>query len=307
MGKRKIGLALGSGSARGWAHIGIIQELGQRGIVPEVVAGASVGALVGATYASGQLQALEDWVRQLGRVDVLRLLDTSLRRGGMMSGDRLMRAIRERIDDHDIEDLPIPFAAVATGLDTGLEIWLREGSMLRAVRASSGLPGVFTPVWHEDRWLVDGGLVNSVPVSVCRALGADYVIGVNLNRHLRTYPRLRREADPPPVEVEPEVEDNGWLSVPQLSGLVNGLIESLKPDGTDEPGLFNVIGTSISIMQDRIMRSRMVGDPPDIVIDPELGEFELLDFHRADEAISIGRQAVTDLAVEVDALGAMAR
>ncbi len=309
MTKPEVGLALGSGSARGWAHIGVLGGLARRGIVPDVVAGASVGSLVGAAFASGQLETLEQWVRGLSRVEVLRLLDTSLRRGGMMSGDRLMRAIRERIEDHDIEDLAVPFAAVATQLDTGLELWLREGPMLRAVRASSGLPGLFTPVWHEGRWLVDGGVVNPVPVSVCRALGADYVIGVNLNRHLRTYPRIRRRRTPPPEELAPSVPEaesksEPWPNASQWPAIVSGLIDSLKPDEPTEPGIFEVIGTSISIMQDRIMRSRMVGDPPDLVLDPDLGSFELLDFHRADEAIAAGHAAVDAMAEQVEEIAA---
>jgi NTE family protein len=318
-----VGLALGSGSSRGWSHIGIIRALQERGIRPSVVAGASIGSLVGGAYASGQLDDLEAWARELGRVDVWRLLDTTLRGGGVMTGNRLMGALAEVLEDHDIEDLPMPFAAVATELDTGVEVWLREDSMLDAIRASSGLPGLFTPVWHKGRWLIDGGVVNPVPVSLCRALGADYVIAVSLNKRLKTYAaRWRRpdsdepsekeshgprggeaseppEEPPPPDQPEDADAPHGEEEPSRLarleerwSGLVDGLVESWKKARRRDPGVFDVVGTSISIMQDRITRSRMVGDPPEIILEPDMGHFELMDFHRAEEAMELGRAAV---------------
>jgi NTE family protein len=291
----QVGIALGSGSARGWAHIGIMRALAEQGIRPDVVAGASIGSLVGAAYASGQLEALEAWALGLSRVDVWKLLDTTIRRGGVMSGNRLMRAVREHVTDHAIQDLPVPFAAVATELDTGVEVWLREGSMLDAVRASSGIPGMFTPSWYQDRWLIDGGVVNPVPVSTCRALGADYVIAINLNKHLQAFTGRRRYPPPPDdpeVVHEDESEEEGRAGLERLTGLVHGLVDSFKAARGVEPGLFDVVGASIAIMQDRITRSRMVGDPPDVVIEPDIADFELLDFHRAGEAISLGRDAV---------------
>ena len=297
----KIGLALGSGSARGWAHIGILQGLKECGIQPTVVAGASVGTLVGAAYASGQLETLETWVRQLTRMDVWRLLDTTFRGGGVMSGNRLMRAIGEQIEDRKIEELPIAFAAVTADLDTGQEVWLREGPMLSAARASSGLPGLFSPMWYQDRWLIDGGVVNPVPVSLCRALGADYVIAVNLNSYLgrhstrKRVPAREETPDPP----DPPDDLQGWPTLEKLSGLVDGLMQTLKPAKSVEPRLFDVMANSINIMQDRITRSRMVGDPPDLVLAPDLGEFQLMDFHRAGETIAIGRKAVAKIAEEL--------
>lgn len=288
----RIGLALGSGSARGWAHLGVIRKLERLGLRPDVVAGASVGALVGAAFCSGQLDVLERWARSLGPVDVLRLLDATLERGGMMRGDRLMRRIREVLDDRDIEDLAVPFAAVATRLETGHEVWLRSGSMLHAVRASSGLPGLFTPVLSDGHWLIDGGVVNSVPVSVCRALGADYVIAVNLNRHLKSYP-------PPPRRTSAAEPDG-----PRTSWSLADLMPSLASRASPEPGVFEVIGATISIMQDRIMRSRMVGDPPDVVIDPEVGDLDIWDFHRAEEAQAAGEAACDAVADRLEALRA---
>jgi NTE family protein len=313
MTRPKIGLALGSGSARGWAHIGILDQLQESGIEPDIVTGASVGALVAAAHASGQLDALEAWVCQLTKVDIWRLVDTTLRGGGVMRGNRLMRAIAERIEDRAIEDLPTAFAAVAADLETGQEVWIREGPMLSAVRASSGLPGLFSPMWYQDRWLIDGGVVNPVPVSLCRALGADYVIAVNLNTHLSKHAGLlRRRAlaraaalpdEEPPTESSSDSEDpSGRTRLEKWSELVDGLVGAVKSSKPAEPGLFEVMATSINIMQDLITRSRMVGDPPAILITPDLGHFQMMDFHRAAEAIELGRAAVEKVADEIEEL-----
>jgi NTE family protein len=322
----RIGLALGSGSARGWAHIGILRALEERGIRPDVVAGASVGALVGSAYASGRLEVLEQWVRELTRRDVWRLVDGTLR-GGVMRGDRVMEALAERIGDLDIGELPVTFGAVATDLDTSQEVWIREGSLLNAVRASSGMPGLFAPMWYQDRWLVDGGVVNPVPVSLCLAMGADYVIAVNLNSHLSKHSGLVKRfapaadddegADEPLEEVAPEppptVEDGDAIpreesslrsSLERFSSIVDGLVEAIKPNRSEGPGIFDVMATSINIMQDRITRSRMVGDPPAVMLSPKLGDFQIMDFHRADEAVEIGRETVRKASEELDALQA---
>jgi len=293
----RIGLALGSGSARGWAHFGVLQALEERGLRPDVVTGASVGALVAAAYASGQWHELEAWVRTLTRVDVWRLLDTTFRGGGVMRGNRLMQAIGECIEDRRIENLPIAFAAVAADLNTGSEIWLRSGSMLAAVRASSGMPGLFTPYWHQDRWMIDGGVVNPVPVTLARALGADYVIGVNLNVPVQGRWAGRRllptdDGHAPLSKAESdEPAEAGWASLDRWSDLLGGLVDSLRREPSSEPGLFEVMAGSIHIMQDHIARSRMAGDPPDLTITPELGHLQLMDFHRAAETIAIGYQA----------------
>lgn len=307
----KIGLALGAGSARGWAHIGVINALEERGIRPDIATGASVGALVAAAYASGQLEVLEAWVSQLTKIDVWRLLDTTFSGGGVMRGNRLMRAIGEQIEDRRIEELPVKFAAVAADLNTGLEVWLRDGSMLNAVRASSGMPGLFSPMWYQNRWMIDGGVVNPVPVSLCRALGADYVIAVNLNTHFGQHPGLRRprvpnrDKQPSMPQLQP-TQVEGWTSLDRWSALVDGLVEALKRPRSEEPGLFNVITASINIMQDRITRSRLVGDPPTIMITPDLGHFQVMDFHRAEEAVEIGYRAVENAAKELEDLNALA-
>lgn len=291
---RRVGVAFGSGSARGWAHLGVIHALEERGIRPMAVAGASVGALIAAAYASGQWQALESWVRTLTRVDVWRLLDTTFRGGGIVRGNRLMQAIGERIADRQIESLPIAFAAVAADLNTGEEIWLRSGSMLAAVRASSGMPGLFTPFWHQERWMIDGGVVNPVPVSVCRALGADYVIAVNLNVPVRERWMTRRKVESvatPAMPAEPREEsmaEASWARFDRFSELLDGLVESLRPEPSRDPGLFDVMAGSIHIMQEHIARSRMASDPPDLEINPPLGHLQLMDFHRAAESIAVG-------------------
>ena len=302
----RIGLALGSGSARGWAHLGVLQALEERGIRPEVVTGASVGALVAAAYASGQRLELEEWVRTLTRVDVWRLLDTTFRGGGVMRGNRLMHAIGEQIEDRQIDELPIGFGAVAADLDTGEEIWLRSGSMLAAVRASSGMPGLFTPMWHQERWMIDGGVVNPVPITLCRALGADFVIAVNLNVPVSSrWAALKRGVSQPtedPKERAEEHAEAGWAFMDKWAELMDGLVETLKPASGSGPGLFEVIAGSVHIMQDHIARSRMAGDPPNLCIAPDLGDFQLMDFHRAEEAIEAGSKAVMAIAGQLDAV-----
>ena len=196
MSRPRLGLALGSGSARGWAHIGILHALAERGFVPDVITGASVGALVGAASAAGRLADLDAWVRTLTQRDVWRLVDTTFRGGGVMTGNRLMDAIAAHVGDAPIESLPVAFGAVATDLYTGEEVWLREGPYMAAVRASSGVPGLFSPTWHDGRWLIDGGVVNPVPVSLCRALGADVVIAVDLSRSVTNVAlRARQRGD----------------------------------------------------------------------------------------------------------------
>lgn len=302
----RIGLALGSGSARGWAHLGVLQALEERGIRPEVVTGASVGALVAAACASGQRLELEAWVRTLTRVDVWRLLDTTFRGGGVMRGNRLMHAIGEQIEDRAIEKLPIAFGAVAADLDTGEEIWLRSGSMLAAVRASSGMPGLFTPMWYQDRWMIDGGVVNPVPITLCRALGAEVVIAVNLNVPVSNrWAALKRSGSQPAQRARDpagESSEAGWAFMDKWAELMDGLVETLKPSSDAGPGLFEVIAGSVHIMQDHIARSRMAGDPPNLAITPELGNFQLMDFHRAEEAIEAGRKAVVAIEERLERL-----
>jgi len=306
MTRPRLGFALGSGSARGWAHIGVVQALAERGFVPDVIAGASVGALVGAAAAAGRLDALEQWVCALTQRDVWRLVDTTFRGGGVMTGNRLMDAIAGRIGDAPIESLPIPYGAVATDLYTGEEIWLRDGPYMTAVRASSGVPGLFAPTWHAGRWLIDGGVVNPVPVSMCRALGADVVIAVDLSRSVTDVANRAQEGSPPASATEPTANEEGTAILKKWSGLVDGLVESFRAKRS-EPGLLEVMSSSVNIMQDRITRSRLAIDPADLVLRPDLADFQLMDFHRAREAIDIGRRLVEAAQEQLETVGAQLR
>ena len=288
-----IGLALGGGSARGWAHIGVIRELHELGIEPDVVCGTSIGALVGGIYLSGQLDSLEKWLLQLDRKKIIRYLDIKLLpAGGFVEGKRLMNFFQEWTGDVQIEHLSKPFAATATDLATGREIWIRKGPLLEAVRASIALPGIFTPVQLKDRWLVDGSLVNPVPVSICRALGADFVIAVNLNGGI--VGRYSHKAERP--EREPEGESAEATLLEKISEEVklraNALVSQLFEPSVKVPGMFDVLTSSINIMQDLIVRSRMAGDPPELLLAPRLSGIGLLEFERAGEAIEEGRASV---------------
>ncbi len=288
-GKPRIGLALGSGSARGWAHIGILQALEATGIRPDVIAGTSVGAMVGAAYTMYGLDKLEARVRNLTPRDVLRLLDIKLANGGLIAGDRLVDLVHDDIRHTNLEDLRLPLAVVATDLGSGREIWLQRGPLDRAVRASMSLPGVFAPVEVDDLLLVDGGLVNPVPTSVCRALGADVVIAVNLNSDIVA--RKRQGLAKRWVGGDEAARNEFW------EGLAAKLQESraftqLFKRNERTPNFLDILTTSVNIMQDRITRSRMAGDPPNIMLTPKLGHIRLLDYASAAEAIDAGRGCV---------------
>lgn len=279
----RLGIALGSGAARGWAHIGILRALEEAGIVPDVIAGTSIGALVGAAYASDRLEPLENWVTQIDWWEIIRYMD--LQSGGV-EGERLMQAFRERVEEALIETLPKPFGAVATDLRTGREVWFQTGSLLEAVRASIALPGLFSPVRYQDRWLVDGGLVDPLPISLCRAMGAEQVIAVNLNgdivgRHFNL--RTMRRVLPNPLLARLSA---GWQAM-----LGNHQPAAPVPE-EEPPGLFDVMAGAINIMQDRITRTRMAGDPPDVVLIPRLAHLGLMDFDHAAEAIAAGIDCV---------------
>jgi NTE family protein len=297
--KPVIGLALGSGSARGWAHIGVIRTLQELGIQPQVVCGTSIGALVGAAYASDNLARLETWVSGLKIKDVVSYFDLTLN-GGMIKGERLMDFFRRHFEDRTIDSLKQTYAAVATDLATGREVWLREGGLFEAVRASIALPGLFTPALHHGRWLVDGGLVNPVPVSLARALGAEVVIAVDLNtnlvgRHLR--PRT------PPPRNRPTEDSLAAALMLRLQAGLEGLPLPWRETQEEPPSLFITLASSINIMQVQISRSRLAGEPPDVLITPRLAHLGLLEFHRAREAIAEGRrsvQAVQPLLRELD-------
>lgn len=294
---RKVALVLGSGAARGWSHIGVIRALADAGIEPDLICGTSIGAVVGAAAATGQLDAFEEWITGLDQVAMFKLLDAGLSDGGFIGGRRLIGAFAKHVGKMDIEDCKTDFVAVATEIGTGREVWLQDGPIADAVRASIAIPGLFAPVRLDGRWLVDGGLVNPVPVSVARALGADVVIAVNLNGDLlRSNKREPEEGR----ATDDSAEDSGWTDrattwlkdrLParfRLAGLMSGEYDG-KP-----PGMLSVIADSIDIMQDRITRARLAGEPPDILISPRLGHIGILEFDRAEEAIDDGRSCAED-------------
>lgn len=296
--KPKIGLALGSGSARGWSHIGVIQELAEIGIVPEIVSGSSIGAIVGAAYASNQLDILDSWARSLTWKEIINYIDLSIIGGGFIQGEKLLELAKNFFKEDSIESLPHQFGMVATELDTGREIWFQDGPILDALRASIALPGMFTPVKINGKWLVDGGLSNPVPVSLCRAMGADIVIAVNLNgdivgKHNRNHSNEKALND----NQNSSNENDLWERISnQLKNSLNEskdkILSQLFGDNLDTPGLFDVLAGSINIMQDRITRSRMAGDPPEIILSPRLSELGLMEFDQAEKAIEEGRACV---------------
>lgn len=294
-----IGLALGSGAARGWSHLGVIRALEDAGIRPDVVAGASVGAAVGAAYVAGKLDAYETFALGLDRRQVVSYFDLSFR-GGLIKGRKVFDFLHSDLPDQAIEDLERPFAAVATDVARGQEVWLRRGRLLDAVRASTAIPGIVTPVRIDDRWLIDGGVVNPVPVSVCRALGAELVIAVDLNTTLLTkyYDEQPRPEPTPVPAVVPaplaEGEERTWQRAmrdmaSELQEWIAGATRREKQDLP--PSMFEVMGATIDIMTLRITRSRMAGDPPEVLIAPRLPDYNMFDFHRAREAIEEGRRA----------------
>jgi NTE family protein len=291
----KIGIALGAGAARGWSHIGVLTELAAHGIVPSVVTGTSIGAVVGGCYAAGHLDALEGFARSLTKRRVLSMMDFTLSGAGLLAGGRLKKGLEEELADLRIETLPKAFAVVATEIGTGHEVWLRKGNLVEAIRASYALPGIFEPVRLGGRWLFDGALVNPIPVTVCRALGADVVIAVNLvgdNAFRGTVISDKASLD----SVLNEIAEENTAPQPPHRGFLQGMGGNIRrhfgrrDDGA--PGIANALMEAFNITQDRISRSRLAGDPPDVLINARNSHIGLFDFHHAEELIAIGREAV---------------
>jgi NTE family protein len=302
MGGCKIGLALGGGSARGWAHIGVLKALNEAGIYPDIIVGTSIGAVVGGCYVAGELPALEQFARELTRRKVLGFLDFNFSGSGLITGQRLCDVLNARLKNVAIESLSKRFVAVATEIGTGHEIWLSRGRLVDAMRASYALPGIFRPVAINGRWLFDGALVNPVPVSVCRALGARYVIAVNVNcdptNRGTVVPHMETVSD---VEAPAEAEEG---IIARNGRAVKKLLQRQVFGRTDNgPGISTVMMEAFNIVQDRIARSRLAGDPPDAVISPRLPAFGLFDFHRAEALIECGtaaaRREIDDIKHEI--------
>ena len=274
---RKIGIALGSGAARGWAHIGVLRALDAAGIVPDIVCGTSIGAVAGALYVEGRLARLEDWARRLDRVRLRRLFDFHFGSGGLIAGERIARALKPALQDLTIERMARRFACVATDLRTGEEVWLQQGSVIDALRASYAVPGIFPPVEIRGQRLIDGALSNPVPVSLCRALGASLVIGVNVN-----------------TGILPGADDGAEDRL-DLHAHGAGVVHGFLARHGGGMSVFGVLTRSLNIIQDRICRLRLAQDPADVTIEPEVGHVGPLDFDGAANSIRAGAAAAAKM------------
>ena len=293
-----IGIALGGGAARGWAHIGVLKSLIAAGLEPDIVAGTSIGAVAGACFVTGRLNALEDFACGLTRRRIFGFLDFNFAGSGLITGQRLSTRLEQHLQQFNIEQLERRFVAVATELGTGHEVWLNKGSLVNALKASFALPGIFRPVQINGRWLIDGALVNPIPVSVCRALGARIVIAVNLSNDVFSKGAVIHDQEPyvtpaaaPQSDGQELLGSNGRAAVHLLHRQIFGR--------SDAPGMSAVMMDAINITQDRIARSRLAGDPPDILIAPKTGSIGLFDFHRGAEAIELGARATEKLIDEI--------
>jgi NTE family protein len=274
-----LGIALGSGSARGWAHIGVLQALTEAGFAPDFVAGCSMGAMVGAAFAAGRIEQLEAWALSLDWRRVVGLADVGLR-GGLIKGDRLLNLYQGQFVQCPFSELSVPFAAVATDIATGQEVWLRDGKVSDAVRASCTVPGLFRPVLRDGRYLIDGSVVNPIPVSLCRAMGAEVVIAVDLGTH-----RARRF----PLE-------SGQASIAKpRRGFFNILGSPPPPEVRPLPSITDTLLGAIDIMQERIAQARLVGEAPEVLLTPSLGHFGPFEYHRAALSIAAGREVVAEM------------
>ncbi|MFT4994182.1 MAG: NTE family protein [Paraglaciecola sp.] len=312
----KIGLALGSGASRGWAHIGVIQALEELDVQIDVIAGCSIGSYVGAAYASDRLAPLTEWVNSLTEWQVLALMGVGLHRGGLVSGQKVFQALQDNFCFETFEQLHKPLGVVATDLYRGREVNFYQGAIVDAVRSSCAIPGLFPPVYHNDRWLVDGGVVNPVPVNLCRHMGADIVIAVSLNA----------DFSPQTAEINQQVHEQNQQktsdffskSQAQIQQWFKGNGEKDKP-ATDEnaepeaesppvvvaakkstaPSMIGVMSSSLDILQARVTRSRLAGEPPDILIEPQLQAFSMMEFYRGQELIKEGRNSVIRIAEQI--------
>jgi NTE family protein len=294
-----IGLALGGGAARGFAHIGVLRVLAKYGIVPDVIVGTSIGAVVGGCYAAKQLDPFEEWARKLTFRGVLGYLDINLTGSGLIRGAHLATRLDDALGSMTIDELPLRFAAIATEINTGHEIWLTRGRLTDSLRASYALPGIFPPVRIGGRWLVDGALVNPVPVSAARALGARLVIAVNLNSDLfgRGVTISSHGSD---------ADDEAQHEIAQKTSGLRGIFgpeHSLRRQFLNtggKPGIPTVMVEAFNVMQDRITRARLAGDPPDVSIGPKLGKIGWFDFHRAPDAITLGEEAAEKMIDQIN-------
>jgi NTE family protein len=289
MSVNKIGLALGGGAARGWAHIGVIKQLNEWGIQPDIVTGTSIGALVGASYASDKLDDLEQWVLSLGKLETAKYFKINKGMRGFVDRKKLQQFLNDFVclQDTKIESLAVRFASVATDLKNGDEVWNKSGSLADAVWSSIALPGLFPAIKVDEKWLLDGGLVNPVPVSTCKALGADKVIAVNLNHDLLGQTeRLENQQ-------EDSEEKSGMAD--KISSFITDYTDKWfggNDQKEDTPDLLDAIAATITITQDKVVEYCLAESPPDVMVCPKLGHIGLLEFYRAQEAIDIGAKTI---------------
>ena len=283
-----VSLVLGSGGARGLAHIGVIRWLIENGYAIRSIAGSSMGALVGGIYAAGKLEVYADWVSALERIDVVRLLDPSFGRAGLFKGERIMAVLRELIGDCAIEDLSVSFTAVATDLDSGKEVWLRAGTLFDAIRASIAIPLVFTPFEYGDRKLLDGGVVNPIPIAPTLTDTTDLTIAVNLS--------ARPEVSQPAPEPVP---------LPDVSTYhkrIGAFIESLHLARTPDPpalGFADVVFATMETMQNTIARLKLAAYSPDVTVEIPRNACRFHEFWRATELIALGRERTARAFAEI--------
>lgn len=311
---KKIGLALGSGGARGWAHIGVIDALEEAGISVQCVAGTSMGALVGGAFASGRIRSLKEVVLRLNWKQALYyFIEVTFPRSGLIDGTKIAAFVRQHVEKTKLEFLPMPFATVATNILTGQEVVIDEGDMIEAIRASISIPGILTPVSRNGAILVDGGLVDPIPVRVARRLGADFVIAVDLNCGAIGDPaRPRARGSGRPIAVRKKTASQGVQKLQDLLQKISERIDELDLSmlapvrhwitRDDRPNVFDVLGNSIRIMETQITEVRLKLDPPDVLIRPAVGHFNFMEYHRADEMIQAGYAAAKERMGEIKAL-----
>ncbi len=298
----RLGLVLGSGAARGWAHIGVIEGLRDLGFKPDVIAGCSIGALIGAAYAMDRLDALKHFALSLDTFKIIRYFDVNLGGGGFIAGQNLARLYTDLLGDANIEDLPLPFGVVATDITRGREIWLRDGPLAPAICATTAIPGLVQPVKLRGRWLADGALVNPVPVSLAQADEADLVLAVNLNADVFRAQSLVPPMGPERTQAEPDdsmpwtwLDDLANRLPPTTKKSAGRFVRSMLDSGDRGPQRLEVINNALAIMSDRITKSRAVGEPPDVMLNPPLAHIGVLQFDKAAEAIALGRRTVMQM------------
>ncbi|MGL4958241.1 MAG: patatin-like phospholipase RssA [Plesiomonas sp.] len=293
MEKIKIGIALGAGAAKGWAHIGVLKALSDCGIEADIVVGTSIGAFVGAAYANNRLSELETWVKDFSYWDVIRLMDFEWGKGGLIRGERVFDIAAAKIGKKNIEDCIKPFAVVATELETGRERWLMKGDLQQAVRASCSMPGLLAPMQLDGQWMVDGAVVNPVPISLAKAMGADFVIAVDLGREHQMAKIDMLSAYP--IELT-QTEDESWQA--KLRHKIEKILPQKRNDNV--PSALDVMTSSMQILESRLKKSRMAGDPPDVLIQPNVTQISTLDFHHAAAAIDAGYRAVERVSEQLE-------